>query len=150
MFDSKFMMSCICGCGSALCANELDGIIYLDFLSSDFYTNQNIINFPLKLLFNKNRYIKDIVLTENELVKFRDYLKSVKSSQENTKNYSRIIIQPDESGLFFLFVKSNLTTKEILSGKYHRAYEIALNKRDKYRLIAQINRALNIKKCIQK
>ena len=44
MRKDRFFVSCSCGCGNALECKTIDNIVYVSFLSGDFYIRQGILN----------------------------------------------------------------------------------------------------------
>lgn len=149
MLKNKIIISCNCGCGNTIMFNELDKLIYVDFLSADFYSYQNIINFPYKLFISGQKVIKELVVSEEALISLLNYLKSADLTETESKNYSHITITTDKYGDLYLILQSDLRVRDIFTKKYHRAFEIAIGKKEKEKLISQINRALKIKKLLK-
>ena len=61
MRENTFFISCNCGCGNALECKTIDDIVYVSFLSGDFYIRQGVFNnirerfkYNFKISFKKN------------------------------------------------------------------------------------------------
>ena len=143
MRENTFFISCNCGCGNALECKTIDDIVYVSFLSGDFYIRQGVFNNireRFKMLFGKH-LLKDIIVDEKDLINFRDFLLSVPcENDEIVDNDSFIHIDYEkEFGEFGIWLISTLSDKDILLGRIHRPYEIALNKKERDILIKKIN-----------
>ena len=92
------------------------------------------------MLFGKH-LLKDIIVDEKDLINFRDFLLSVPcENDEIVDNDSFIHIDYEkEFGEFGIWLISTLSDKDILLGRIHRPYEIALNKKERDILIKKIN-----------
>ena len=134
-----FSLFCDCGCASGLCVNVLDGLGYVSFISGDFYTKQ--LPYPPYMLEKvvrtikkerNPRILKDIIVKKDDLESFLMFLDTYITSDEAVSNDSKIKIsyEDDVDSFSLLLVKA----RRLPFNKRHRYYDIALNKREVWRL----------------
>lgn len=149
--------SCSCGCGASIKFSVVDGELFIDFLSCDFYSRQGFggnVALYLKvlgqtLLGQKNICLKEILLTKEDLINLKKYLTSLelkKIDKNNIQNHSRIKLSYSEDFGFTFKLISLLSIKEILRRKIHWAYEISFGAHERDLLVRKINKILVFEK----
>lgn len=144
MKEKNFMSLCDCGCGDGLVIQHMDGILYVSFLSGDWYTHQECtVLKTLKKAFLGSRIVKEILVDVDELKRMRDYIKSFELSDKEVDNSSHIAIYGDSvDGFNGICLVSDLKLSQI--GKPHLLFEIELNKGLRDKLVRKINKAIKV------
>lgn len=144
MEEKTFISLCECGCDDGLAIKHLDGILYVSFLSSDWYTHQNChILQTLKKAFFGSKIVKEILVDVDELKRLKDYLKSFELSDEEVHNSSHIAVYGDSvDGFNGICLVSDLKLSQI--GKPHLLFEVELNKKLRDKLVRKINKAIKV------
>ncbi len=149
MINKNCTIFCNCGCDDGLVARILDGVIYISFVSSDFYTKQtsfNKIRFALKLFLGK-RIVKDIVTTDDKLIELRDFLLSTNyDNDEKTNNDSHLAFEYDVDFGYMIYLISDINPNDAFKFNNHRLFEITLSKKERDLLVMKINKCLSFAK----
>jgi hypothetical protein len=136
---------CNCGCNEGIVFQKLDGEIFVSFVTGDFYVKQGMLDnlkFGLDLFFGK-KLIKEMYITETELIKIRDYITSPDFKEvENPDNNSHITIGYEDYIGYTIELISDMPKKEALKFKNHRLFEIVFSKKDRDKLVRKIDKML--------
>lgn len=141
MDKDKFILTCNCGCNEGMSIKTLDGEIFISFFSDDFYTSQDVLkNIKLALkMFCGKRILKDIIVTEQNLLDLKDFLMKIECTDEETNNDSHISFFWDKDFGFEIYLISDIPRKRALLFKNHRAFEIVLGEKERNLLVKKIN-----------
>ena len=136
---------CKCGCCEGIIFKNLNGQIYISFVSDDFYSRQELfgnIRNTLKMFCGK-RLLKDILVTEEDLINIKQYLLNADYKEETPfNNDSHINVGYDEDFGYSIYLFSDLSKKDIILLKTHRAYQIVLSKKERNKLVKRIDKIL--------
>ena len=139
---------CPCGCGSGVTferLDEKDTSVGVSFISSDFYNRQGLFrNVSLGIdLIRGKRLLKDIWVERKEVEELQEYLLSLNLEGEDLPdNYSHIIVEYDSDFGFGIQLISDVSLKDAVCCKGHRAYSLTMNDRVRNELIKSIDKAL--------
>lgn len=92
--DNVFRLTCSCGCGDGFEAKAAHGTLYVSFFRSDWYAQQHAFRSAVtdKMKYMKgNRLLREVLVSREDLIAFRDFLKDVKwEDSSDYKNVSHI------------------------------------------------------------
>ena len=160
--DDELFITCDCGCDNTFHFRFFDDIIYVTFLKGYFYTEQSNLSEKLRnkirLLFKKrkNRWIAETIITESSLLSIIKFLEEHKCSDEEVDNagfldcvsFNDVGLEEEKKyGLYLYTMQSRF---DIVRGKEYRCGEIALNGKEKRKLIRVLKNAIRKKEAIRK
>lgn len=144
-------IGCTCHCGDSVVVSAPDhGNVYLSFLSSLHKTAQHRF---FKGLIEDLRAISshgclmEILVRREDLEAMRSMLQSAEYDEDEFQNEGHVTFSyyPDSFG-YVIYLYSWQHPLRILAGKRFRCYEYCIGKRERDRMIKQIDRILKIGK----
>ncbi len=146
-------IGCTCHCGDAVVVSAPDhGNVYLSFSSSLHKTAQHrffggLIE-DLRAIRNQG-CLMEILVRREDLEAIRTLLQAAEYDEEEFQNEGHVSFSfyPDSFG-YVIYLYSRQHPLRILMGKRFRCYEYCIGKKERNRMIKQIDRVLKIGKDI--
>ena len=158
---NQVIVTCNCDCKEGYVFTNKYGLIWVDTISSNFYSKQSSLYFNLKgklekietLCKRKPIFIEDIVVKESELKELLVQLKKLSSEMdENLRLYSKekksvlylknITHDLNGEDEYILEFKTSMTLRDILTGKEYRSYDSNFTKEEILLFIKRAERLL--------
>lgn len=164
----KFIVTCNCGCGNSYIFRSNFDLIWIEGLISLFYSKQektfykfkDKIKYIHKINKNKPIYLNEICLSEEDLKEFLENFKHIvetlpneeteyvlESKNEKFKTKLHLscskLMFSNESLIFTLGLKSNLSIFDIIFNKEFRQYDTTITKNEAIIFIKKAEKFIN-------
>lgn len=165
--ENQVIVTCNCGCKEGYIFTNKYGLIWVDTISSNFYTKQNSLYYKLKeklervLVLSKRKsvFLGEIILKEDEVKELLSLLKKLASEidetefDEDLQEYSKkkkstlylknITDEFSEENEYTLEFKTPMTLKDILTSREYRSYDSDFTKEEILLFIKRAERLIN-------
>lgn len=145
--DNVFRLTCSCGCGDGFEAKAAHGTLYVSFFRSDWYAQQHAFRSAVtdKMKYMKgNRLLREVLVSREDLIAFRDFLKDVKwEDSSDYKNVSHITPMHLLDEIYAIWLEGDLPEIAVLRGKFHQMFELELSEMDRDVLVMKIDKWLS-------
>lgn len=148
--DSLFHLNCMCGCGNGIEVQCDKNAIFITWYRSDWSKNQHslksVLNDRLNYL-KGNRLLREIVISRNDLLKFRSVLLSVSyDDYENDVNSShavseiRIVHLLEE--MYAIWLEGRMSEIDVIRGNFHKMFYLKITELERDAIVAAIDKWL--------
>ena len=148
--DSKqsFYAPCTCGCEDSVHFQAAHGTIYASFLRSEFYSQQSPIRGAIrerfKYVFLKKTDIREILVTREILESLKSFLEdAVCTEPDSSDAVGSIVVDHVFRDVYSLVLSGKVSAGEVLTGGFHRMFDLELNDKNRLALIASIEDVLS-------
>lgn len=142
-------ISCKCSCGDALVAkapNQKNAYLYFSnylYKSAQHRFAGGIID-DIRAIRN-NGFLMEILVQKKDLEDLRELILQAEYDTEEFQNEGHVTFTYDPDALgYVIYLYSRQSIFRILSGKRYRCYEYCVGRKEKKRIVKQIERILQI------